>query len=147
MKNRRKYVVDTCDLYKIAILSSQSSKPHTGLDALVLFMKKGAKTKEIQFVHVINDNSYTEISCAKVGYNKLASKNYSWNYNDYSETDIKEGSDMPDLKNIYYFSATPLNCQIIQSVGRMVRPSTLHKKKLDNMEVYNAENSKKKNKM
>ena len=89
--NIRKNVVENANLYKIAILPDGSFKPYTGVQTLVLMMKKGEKTKEIQFVKVNKnkDDSFTETKICKVKHEELAKKNYSWNYKEYVQTENK----------------------------------------------------------
>lgn len=83
--NIRKHVIENSNLYKIAILPDGSFKPYTGVQTLVLMIKKGEKTKEIQFVKVNKnkDDSFTETKICKVKYKELTEKNYSWNYKEY----------------------------------------------------------------
>lgn len=80
----RKNTMESCNVYKIALLPSQSFKPYTGVETLVLFMKKGSKTKEIKFVQLMNNkDTITEKELVKVKYDQLKEKNYTWNYKDY----------------------------------------------------------------
>jgi type I restriction-modification system DNA methylase subunit len=83
--NIRKNVVENNNLYKIAILPDGSFKPYTGVQTIVLMVRKGGKTKEIEYVKVNKnkDNTYSETSICKVKYDKLMKSNYSWNYKDY----------------------------------------------------------------
>ncbi len=93
--NIRKNVIEKYNLYKIAILPDGAFKPYTGVQTLVLMIKKGEKTKEIQFVKVNKnkDDSFTETKICKVKYNELIKKEYSWNYKEYYvEEKIKYGN-------------------------------------------------------
>lgn len=85
--NLRKHIVTTCNLYKIALLPSGAFKPYTGVETLVLMMKKGEQTKEIQFVKVEKnkDDTTTETKICKVKFEELEKHNYSWNYKEYYE--------------------------------------------------------------
>ncbi len=85
--NIRKHVIENSNLYKIAILPDGAFKPYTGVQTLVLMIKKGEKTKEIQFVKVNKnkDDTYTETKVCKVKYDEMVKKEYSWNYKEYYE--------------------------------------------------------------
>jgi type I restriction-modification system DNA methylase subunit len=90
--NIRKHVIENSNLYKIAILPDGAFKPYTGVQTIVLMIRKGEKTKEIQFVKVNKnkDDSFTETKICKVKYDKLKEKDYSWNYKEYhAEETIK----------------------------------------------------------
>jgi type I restriction enzyme S subunit len=107
--NIRKHTVDNANLYKIAILPEGSFKPYTGVQTLILMMKKGEKTKEIQFVNLTKnkDDIVTETKICKVKYEELEKKNYSWNYKDYyTESLVKYGDikyiELGELCNINY---------------------------------------------
>lgn len=94
--NLRKHIADTCDLYKIALLPSGTFKPYTGVETLILMMKKGSKTKEIQFVKVDKntDDTTTETKICKVKFSELEKHNYSWNYKDYCVEKVEKYGDV-----------------------------------------------------
>jgi restriction endonuclease S subunit/uncharacterized C2H2 Zn-finger protein len=83
--NLRKHIVSTCNLYKIALLPSGSFKPYTGVETLILFLEKGIKTKEIQFVNIDKnkDDSVIEKNICKVKIAEIEKHNFSWNYKEY----------------------------------------------------------------
>ena len=58
--NLRKYIVDNVNLYKIAINPENSFKPYTGVQTLILMMKKGSKTSEIEFVKLDKNKHYLQ---------------------------------------------------------------------------------------
>jgi type I restriction enzyme, S subunit len=106
--NIRKYIMENANIYKIAINPDGSFKPYTGVQTLNLIMKKGEKTKEIEFVKLENiNNVLIEKKICKVKYEELEKKNFSWNYKEYySESTIKYGDieykkliDICDLQN------------------------------------------------
>ncbi len=94
--NIRKHIVDTANVYKIAMLPEGSFKPYTGVQTLVLMMRKGEKTKEIQFVNVIRnkDDTTKETEICKVTYKQLQDNNYSWNYKEYIDTNDNKYKDI-----------------------------------------------------
>ena len=102
--NIRKHVIENSNLYKIAILPDGAFKPYTGVQTIILMIKKGGKTKEIQFVKVNKnkDDSFTETKICKVKYDQLKEKNYSWNYKEYhSEEKIKyDGLEYKNIGNV-----------------------------------------------
>jgi len=106
----RKEVVDNNNVYKIAILPEGSFKPYTGVNTLILMIKKGGKTKEIEYVDIekVSDFDVKEKPICKVKYEELKKNKYSWNYKDYYAQDnntkyegleYKKLGDMCDFKN------------------------------------------------
>ena len=86
--NLRKYIVDNVNLYKIAINPENSFKPYTGVQTLILMMKKGSKTSEIEFVKLDKNNEkMSETKICKVSYEELKEKQFSWNYKEYIDDD------------------------------------------------------------
>jgi type I restriction enzyme S subunit len=83
--NIRKHTMNTANVYKIAMLPSQSFKPYTGVETLILMIRKGTKTKEIQFVQLEKDknDNIKETELCKVKYSQLEKNNFSWNYKEY----------------------------------------------------------------
>jgi restriction endonuclease S subunit len=92
----RQNMLENNNVYKISLLPSQSFKPYTGVETLVLMIKKGEKTKEIEFVNVIKnkDKSTSETKLCKVKIDELKGKKYSWNYKDYIEELVEEYGDV-----------------------------------------------------
>lgn len=105
--NIRKNIIENTNLYKIVILPEGSFKPYTCVQTLILMMRKGEKTKEIQFVKVAKnkDDTTTETKICTVKYKELIKKNYSWNYMEYySEQIIKyDNIEYKELKEICNF--------------------------------------------
>lgn len=115
----RRNIVNTCDLYKIALLPSQSFKPYTGVETLVLFMKKGTKTKEINFVQLVNTKDIiTEKSIIKVKYDQLKDKNYSWNYKDYLVEDITKNDSTLEYQNFGELFTLLPTTKHVSSIGK-----------------------------
>ncbi len=105
--NIRKHTVDNANLYKIAMLPEGSFKPYTSVQTLILMMKKGEKTKEIQFVNLTKnkDDVITETEICKVKYEELEKKNYSWDYRDYYTNNLIQ------YDNVKYFQVDDI-CQL-----------------------------------
>lgn len=85
----RRNLMECCNLYKIVYLPSQSFKPYTGVETLILFFEKGSKTKNIAFYKIEKnkDESYNEKLIQTIEIDEIIKKKYSWNikdYNDYS---------------------------------------------------------------
>ena len=96
----RKKLMEVCNLTKISYLPSQSFKPYTGVETLVLFFTKGTPTKEVKFVNITKnkDDSYGEKEIATIKITDFMNKNYSWNIKEYVDTHTIKFSDIEYIK-------------------------------------------------
>lgn len=88
----RKNLMEQCNLTKIVYLPSQSFKPYTGVETLILFFTKGEQTKETEFYNLIKnkDDTCTEQLIKKLSIDDIKNKQYSWNVKDYQEIEVKQ---------------------------------------------------------
>jgi len=88
--NIRKNIMENANVYKIVYLPSQSFKPYTCVETLIIFFEKGNKTKETIFYNLTKNknDTYIEQIIKVVKYDTIKNKNYSWNIKDYIDLNI-----------------------------------------------------------
>ena len=83
----RKMLIENNNIYQITKLPSGTFLPYTGVETMVLFFKKGEKTKNIKFVKL--DNKYkTETLICNVTVDKIIKQKYSLNHKLYIDNNI-----------------------------------------------------------
>jgi len=75
----RKMLIEENNLFQITKLPSGTFLPYTGVETMILFFKKGEKTKDIKFVKLDEKYKNETILC-NVNIKKIIDKNYSLNY-------------------------------------------------------------------
>lgn len=75
----RKMLVEQTNLFQITKLPSGTFLPYTGVETMILFFKKGEKTKNIKFVK-LDDKYITETLICNINVKKIIEKKYSLNY-------------------------------------------------------------------
>jgi restriction endonuclease S subunit/type I restriction-modification system DNA methylase subunit len=101
----RKMLVENNNLFQITKLSSGTFLPYTGVETIILFYKKGEKTKKIKFVKLENDYKTEKIIC-EVDKSKLKENNYSFNYKLYIElnTNIYKNLTYKNIENVFEYT-------------------------------------------
>lgn len=78
----RKLLIENNNLYQITKLPSGTFLPYTGVDTIILFLKKGEITKKIKYVKLENDYK-TEKTLCTIDIKELREKKYTLNYKAY----------------------------------------------------------------
>jgi len=80
----RKMLIEENNLFQITKLPSGTFLPYTGVETMILFFKKGEKTKDIKFVK-LDENYKSETFICNVNIKKIIEKKYSLNYKLYCD--------------------------------------------------------------
>lgn len=104
----RKYLLETCNLYKVVLLPKETFT-YTTFATCILFFKKGEPTKEIEFIDLkfdlvnagqkiykINEDSKKVV--LKISIDQIKDKNYSLKIDDYIEKKQKVKTDYIMIK-------------------------------------------------
>ena len=83
----RKNLIENNNLFQVTKLPSGTFLPYTGVETLILFFKKGEKTKEVKFVK-LDDKYKNETLICNIKANKIKDKKYSLNYKLYIQNNI-----------------------------------------------------------
>ena len=97
--NTRKMLIENNNLFQVTKLPSGTFLPYTGVETMILFFRKGEKTKNIKFVKLENDYK-TEKIIGNIDVKLITKQNYSLNYKLYTE-DEKLKYDNIQYKKLY----------------------------------------------
>ena len=104
----RKYLLETCNLYKIVLLPKETFT-YTNFATCILFFKKGEPTKEVKFIDLKFDlvnsaqkiykvNEESKKVILKISIDQIKSKNYSLKIDDYIEKKQKVNTEYNMIK-------------------------------------------------